>query len=192
MKIALAQIKVRAARPDLNYQTMLDYCRRAAAAQADLIVLPELAMCGSFLGQAWASPGLLQEIQKYNQKLVAASAQLNDAVLVFGSIGLVKGPDGSQSPTSAIYVAQGGRQLSSPAGSFSTQVQGRPLEFALLTEQQTQPAAPLVLKLATSFFVQEKTPQFYQSFAAFAKTYGKTLVYVNHVGVQDAGKPVYV
>ena len=50
----------------------------------------------------------------------------------------------------------------------------------------------MVLKLSTSCFVQDKTPQFYQSFAAFAKTYEKTLVYVNHVGVQDAGKPVYV
>ena len=71
MKIALAQIKVRAARPDLNYQTMLDFCRRAAEKQADLIVLPELAVSGSFFGQAWASPGLLSEFQKYNQKLIA-------------------------------------------------------------------------------------------------------------------------
>ncbi len=192
MKIALAQIKVRAARPDLNYQTMLDFCRRAAEQQADLIVLPELAVSGSFLGQAWASPGLLSEFQKYNQKLIAETGKLNEAVVVFGSIGLVKGPDGNQSPTSAIYVAQNGRQLSSPAGSFQTQVRGQQLDFALLTEQQSQPAAPLVLKLSTSCFVQDKTPQFYQSFAAFAKTYEKTLVYVNHVGVQDAGKPVYV
>ena len=191
-KIALAQIKVRAGRPDLNYQTMLDYCRKAAKQQADLIVFPELAVSGSFLGQAWASSGLLAEIQKYNQKLIAASTQLHNAVVVFGSIGLVKSPDGSQSPTSAIYVAQNGQQLSSPVGSFSTKVNGKLLEFALLTEQQAQPAAPLVLKLSTSCFVQEKTPQFYQSFAAFAKTYAKTLIYVNHVGVQDAGKPVYV
>ncbi len=192
MKIALAQIKVRAGRPDVNFQTMMDFCRRAAKQQADLIVFPELAMSGSFLGQAWASPGLMAEIQKYNQKLIAASTQLNGAVVVFGSVGLVKTPDGGQSPTSAIYVAQNGGQLSSPAGTFKTKVNGQQLDFALLTEQQSQPAAPLVLKLATSFFVQEKTPQFYQSFAAFAKTYGKTLLYVNHVGVQDAGKPVYV
>lgn len=192
MKIALAQIKVRAGRPDVNFQTMLDFCRQAAKQQADLIVFPELAMSGSFLGQAWASPGLLAEIQKYNQKLITASAQLHDAVIVFGSIGMVKTPDGQESPTSAIYVAQAGKQLSSPAGSFQARVNGQQLAFALLTEQQSQPAAPIVLKLATSCFVQEKTPQFYQSFAAYAKTYGKTLVYVNHVGVQDAGKPAYV
>ena len=89
MKIALAQIKVRAARPDLNYQTMLDFCRRAAEQQADLIVLPELAVSGSFLGQAWASPGLLSEFQKYNQKLIAETDKLNETVVVFGSIGLV-------------------------------------------------------------------------------------------------------
>lgn len=192
MKIALAQIKVRAGRPDINFQNMLDFCRQAAKQQADLIVFPELAVSGSFLGQAWASPGLLAEIQKFNQKLIAASSQLHEAVIVFGSIGMVKTPDGNSSPTSAIYVAQNGTQLSSPAGGFRAKVNGQTLDFALLTEQQSQPAAPIVLKLATSCFVQEKTPQFYQSFAAYAKTYGKTLVYVNHVGVQDAGKPVYV
>ena len=148
MKIALAQIKVRAGRPDVNFQTMLDFCRQAAKQQADLIVFPELAMSGSFLGQAWASPGLLAEIQKYNQKLITASSQLHDAVIVFGSIGMVKTPDGQESPTSAIYVAQAGKQLSSPAGSFQARVNGQQLAFALLTEQQSQPAAPIVLELA--------------------------------------------
>ena len=96
MKIALAQIKVRAGRPDINFQNMLDFCRQAAKQQADLIVFPELAMSGSFLGQAWASPGLLAEIQKFNQKLIAASSQLHEAVIVLGSIGMVKTPDGNQ------------------------------------------------------------------------------------------------
>lgn len=191
-KIALGQIPVRAGRPDLNFQTMLDYCRSAHAQGADLLVFPELAVSGSFLGQGWAQPGLLHECQKYNQKLIAATASLGDMGVVFGSIGLVKQPGGQESPASAIYVAQAGRQLSSPAGSFSLKVNKRRLDFALLTEQQPQPTAPIVLKLATSFYVQDRYPQFMQSLAAYAQTYRKTLVYVNHVGVQDAGKPAYV
>ncbi len=191
-KIAIAQIKVRAGRPDLNYKTMLDYCGRAHAAGAELVVFPELAISGSFLGQAWTSPGLLHECQRYNQKLMAATAPLGDMVVVFGSIGLMKDQNGNESPASAIYVAQGGRQISSAVGSFSVNVNGKKLEFGLLTEQQSQPAAPLVLRLSTSFYVHDKTPQYHKSYAAYAQTYGKTLVYVNHVGVQDAGKPVYV
>lgn len=191
-KIAIAQIKVRAGRPDVNYETMLGFARRAYEQGAELLVFPELAVSGSFLGQGWASPGLLHECERYNQKLIAATNAMGDMGVVFGSIGLMKDQNGGENPASAIYVAQSGRQVSSPQGNFALTVRGRKLDFALLTEQQQQPAAPIVLRLATSFYLQDKTPQFRQSFAAYAKTYGKTLVYANHVGVQDAGKPVYV
>lgn len=191
-KIALGQISIRAGRPDLNYAAMLDYCRQAHAQAADILVFPELAVSGSFLGQGWAQPGLLHECQKYNQKLIAATTQFGDMIVVFGSIGLVKQPGGQESPASAIYVAQSGRQISSAAGNFSVKIKRRQLDFALLTEQQSQPAAPILLKLATSFYVQDKYPQFMENFAAYAQAYHKTLVYVNHTGVQDAGKPAYV
>lgn len=191
-KIAIAQIKVRAGRPDQNYKTMLDYCRRAHAEGAELVVFPELAMTGSFLGQAWNSPGILQECENYNRKLISATNSMGDMVVVFGSIGLMRDQNGNATPASAIYVAQTGRQISSPMGSFSAKVKGGQLDFALLTEQQQHPQAPLVIRLGTSFYLHDKTPQFHQSFAEFTKTYGQTLIYVNHVGVQDAGKPVYV
>lgn len=191
-KIAIAQIKVHAARPDINYETMLGFARRAYEQGAELLVFPELAISGSFLGQSWASPGLLHECMRFNEKLVSATNAFGDMAVVFGSIGLMKDQNGNENPASAIYVAQSGRQVSSPQGSFSLKVKGQQLDFALLTERQQQPAAPIVLRLATSFYLRDKTPQFRQSFAAFAKTYGKTLVYVNHIGVQDAGKPVYV
>lgn len=191
-KIAIAQMNVRAARPDINLRTMQDFCRRAADRGADLLVFPELAISGSFLGQSWTSPGLLQECQKANEKLIASTARLGDMTVVFGSIGLMKTPNGGQSPASAIYVAQSGRQISSPNAAFKLTVGGRPLHFALLTDQQTANDAPILLRLATSCFVHDKTPQFWNDFAAFAQGTGKTLVYANHVGVQDAGKPVYV
>lgn len=191
-KIAIAQIKVRAARPDLNFATMKSYAQRAYEQGAELLVFPELAMSGSFLGQAWAAPSLLHEIVKYNEKLISATAAFGDMAVVFGSIGLMKDGRGNENPASGIYVAQGGRQLPSPLGNFTVKIAGRELNFALLTEQQPESQAPIVLKLSTSFYVQDKTPQFHQSFAAYAKDCGKTVIYANHVGVQDAGKPVYV
>ena len=191
-KIAIAQMNVRAARPDINLRTMQDFCRRAAAEGADLLIFPELAVTGSFLGQYWTSQGLLQECQKANEKLIAGTANLGDMAIVFGSIGLVKTPDGSHSPASAIYVAQHGKQISSPAADFQLTVNGSPLHFGLLTDGQTIGAAPILLRLATSCFVHDKTPLFWQDFANFTKSTGKTLIYANHVGVQDAGKPVYV
>ena len=191
-KLAIAQIKVRAARPDLNFDTMLDYARRAHKAGAELLVFPELSVSGSFLGQAWASPGLLHECTRYNDKLIAATGSMGEMAVVFGSIGLTKDAQGNEQPASAIYVAQGGRQVGSPQGLFNLTVNGRQVKFGLLTEGQPNPDAPLVLRLATSFYVQDKTPQFHLSFAEFAKAEGKTVVYANHIGVQDAGKPVYV
>lgn len=191
-KIAIAQIKVRAGRPDLNFEVMRDYARQAYEQGVELLVFPELSMSGSFLGQGWASPSLLHEIVRYNEKLIAATNAWGDLAVVFGSIGLMKDAQGNENPASGIYVAQAGRQVPSPLGNFAVAVGGRKLEFALLTEQQQQAAAPIVLKLSTSFYVQDKTPQFRQSFAAYAKTYGKTVVFANHIGVQDSGKPVYV
>lgn len=191
-KIAIAQMKVRAGRPDINFEVMKDYARQAHGQGVQLLVFPELAMSGSFLGQGWASPTLLQEIVRYNDKLIAATNAWGDMAVVFGSIGLIKDPQGNQNPASGIYVAQGGRQVPSPLGNFAITAGGEKLEFALLTEQQQQPAAPIVLKLATSFFLMDKTPQYRQSFAAYAKTCGKTVIFANHTGVQDAGKPVYV
>ena len=191
-KIAIAQVNVRAGRPDLNYKTMLRYMHQAAEAGAEICVFPELAMTGSFLGQAWSSPGILHECQRYSQKLVSATTATGEMAVVFGSIGLMKNQNGVEQPASAIYVAQAGRQISPPSGNFNVKINGQNINFGLLTEQQQQPSAPIVLRLATSFFFHDKTPQFHQSFAAFAKTYNKTLVYANHVGVQDAGKPVYV
>ncbi len=191
-KIAIAQMSVRAGRPDINLRTMQEYCRRAAEAGADMLVFPELAVTGSFLGQSWNSQGLLLECQKANDRLIAATAQYGDMAVVFGSIGLMKTPDGGHSPASAIYVAQHGKHIPSPNATFQLEVNGRPLVFALLTEQQSNANAPILLRLATSCFVHDKTPQFWQDFAAFAKNTGKTVVYANHVGVQDAGKPVYV
>lgn len=191
-KIAIAQMKVRAGRPDINFEVMKDFARQAHEQGVELLVFPELAMSGSFLGQGWASPSLLHEIVRYNEKLISATNAWGEMTVVFGSIGLMKDGQGNENPASGIYVAQGGRQIPSPLGNFSVMVGGRQLDFALLTEQQQQPAAPIVLKLATSFYVQDKTPQFHQSFAAFAKTYAKTVIFANHIGVQDSGKPVYV
>lgn len=191
-KIAIAQMKVRAGRPDINFETMKDFARQAHEQGVQLLVFPELAMSGSFLGQGWASQTLLQEIVRYNDKLISATNAWGDMAVVFGSIGLMKDAQGNQNPASGIYVAQAGRQVPSPLGNFALTVGGEKLEFALLTEQQQQPAAPIVLKLATSFFLMDKTPQYHQSFAAYAKTYGKTVIFANHTGVQDAGKPVYV
>lgn len=191
-KIAIAQMKVRAGRPDINFEVMKDFARQAHEQGVELLVFPELAMSGSFLGQGWASPSLLHEIVRYNEKLISATNAWGEMTVVFGSIGLMKDGQGNENPASGIYVAQGGRQIPSPLGNFSVMVGGRQLDFALLTEQQQQPAAPIVLKLATSFYVQDKTPQFHQSFAAYAKTYAKTVIFANHIGVQDSGKPVYV
>ncbi|MCC6160632.1 MAG: NAD+ synthase, partial [Nitrosomonas sp.] len=46
MKIALAQINCTAGDLDGNTYKILDACRQAKAAGADLIITPEMALCG--------------------------------------------------------------------------------------------------------------------------------------------------
>ena len=105
-KIAVAQVNVRAGRPDLNYKTMLRYAHQAAEAGADICVFPELALTGSFLGQAWSSPGILHECQRYNQKLIAATTAMGDMAVVFGSIGLMKNQNGVEQPADRLALRQ--------------------------------------------------------------------------------------
>ncbi len=191
-KIALGQLAVIPARPDLNAAKIMATMKDAYEAGAELLVFSELALSGSFIGQAWSYSAFLSDCLSYGEDIIKKTKKYKDMVVVFGNIGLMKDSSGKELPQSAIYVAQNGEAATGMAGNYTLKVGDNDLKFALLTQSQPTADIDMVLKLDTSFYMAGKTVEYAKSYALYAKTYGKTLVNVNHVGVQDSGKPVYV
>ena len=59
MKLCLAQMDVVAGRPEENLRRMLAFMERARAARCALVVFPEMAIPGYFVGDEWDRPSFL-------------------------------------------------------------------------------------------------------------------------------------
>ena len=81
MKIALAQINPTVGDFTGNGSTMLGFAERAAAAGADLVIFPELAVCGYPPADLLEKPAFLERAQQVVQQLAAHTATLGLAVL---------------------------------------------------------------------------------------------------------------
>jgi len=111
MRICIAQTRVRAAALEQNFAAMKAAIAKARADGADLIVFPEMALPGYFLGDAWERPHFLKACQEYAQQLAALS---NDVAILFGSVGVdptARNEDGRIRKYNAAFVAQSGRFL---------------------------------------------------------------------------------
>ena len=58
VRFACAQIEVVPGRPDINFATIIDAIDRAKEENIDILILPELAIPGYFLGDLWESFGM--------------------------------------------------------------------------------------------------------------------------------------
>ena len=85
MTIAIGQMKITAGAPAVNKQIMLDMVRQAAAAGAELIVFPELAVSGFLCGDLLGYPAFIEECERAGEELAAASQ--NGIRIVFGNLG---------------------------------------------------------------------------------------------------------
>ncbi len=63
LKIALGQIGVISGRPDLNTRTMLAMIEEARQHRADIIIFPEMAIPGYFLGDTWEQQSFLRDCE---------------------------------------------------------------------------------------------------------------------------------
>ena len=59
LKIALAQMEVIPGHPDKNTAKMQDMISDAVSQQADIIIFPEMAIPGYFLGDTWEEAAFL-------------------------------------------------------------------------------------------------------------------------------------
>jgi NAD+ synthase (glutamine-hydrolysing) len=85
MRICLAQMDVQAGCPEANAARMLGFVARAREARGDLIVFPELALSGYFVGDEWDRSAFLRACEAAGEEVRAASRGL---AVVFGNVGV--------------------------------------------------------------------------------------------------------
>ncbi len=81
MKIALAQINPTVGDFTGNGSTMLRFAERAASSGADLVIFPELAVCGYPPADLLEKPAFLERAQQVLQELAERTAALGPTVL---------------------------------------------------------------------------------------------------------------
>lgn len=114
MRICIAQTRIKAAAPADNFKCITDALLQARSEQADLIVLPEMAVPGYFVGDMWERPSFLKECDEFTQRIAALSG---DAPVIFGSVGTdpsARNEDGRIRKYNAAFIAQRGQLLVHP------------------------------------------------------------------------------
>lgn len=122
MKIALAQLNVHAGQPSVNFGHMRQLIDQAKLAKADLVVFPEMAIGGYFVGDVWLDLDWQRHILAFNDQIRELSQGIGIiwGNLATGSIGSVtKGNDGRPLRFNAAYFAYNGQWVSRASGFFS-------------------------------------------------------------------------
>ena len=110
-EIALVQMDVKPARPDLNVDRMLHYIDRGREAGAELIVFSELCISGYILGDLWEVDALVEDFSAYSETIREAS---QDIVVLFGNVAVDRaniGEDGRIRKYNAVHVCADGRYV---------------------------------------------------------------------------------
>ena len=111
VRFACAQIEVIPGRPDINFATIIGAIEKAKSENIDILVLPELAVPGYFLGDLWEQPAFLDDCREYGNQIIAAT---DNICVVFGNIALDENKhneDGRIRKYNAAFIAQDGKLL---------------------------------------------------------------------------------
>jgi len=112
--VALAQMEVRAGRPDLNVRSMLGFIERAREAGASIVAFPEMCIPGYILGDAWEIDALVEDCEGWSADIRDAS---DGIAVVFGNVALDRGAigeDGRIRKLNAAWVCHDGRFVKRP------------------------------------------------------------------------------
>ncbi|MEN9810621.1 MAG: hypothetical protein RLZZ488_2188 [Pseudomonadota bacterium] len=114
MRICIAQTRIKAAAPEDNFAEIEKAIAQAHSEQADVIILPEMALPGYFVGDGWERPAFIQKCEDFNHRIAALSG---DAVVIFGSVATdprARNEDGRLRKFNAALIAQNGKLLNNP------------------------------------------------------------------------------
>ncbi|MEM7487222.1 MAG: NAD(+) synthase [Bacteroidota bacterium] len=113
--IALGQMEVVPGRPQLNLDKMLEMIQEAKQKSVDLICFPEMCVGGYLLGDKFLEDSYCEELMRYNDDLLEASANI---AIAYGNIYVVKpgnghhpNKDGRSRKYNAVYVMQDGKYV---------------------------------------------------------------------------------
>lgn len=111
-KIALAQTQVHPGNPRQNTAVMKDFIAKAKEAHCDIIVFPELAVPGYFIGDIWDQPDFIDDCVRFGEEIKALS---QDIAIIFGNVAKEAervNLDGRTRKYNAMFIAYNGRWLS--------------------------------------------------------------------------------
>lgn len=111
IKILCGQLEITPGRPDLNYKKILETIDQAKKQQADILLLPEMALPGYLIGDLWEQQTFLDDCEYYTQQIVNASDNL---CIMFGSVAVEPGKlneDGRVRKYNAAFACQNGRLI---------------------------------------------------------------------------------
>ena len=106
MKIALAQINPTVGDFSGNLRKILDYSAQAAEREADLVMFPELSVCGYWPADLLEKPSFIARAEESVQEIAAASARLDIAILC-GTVQASPAGDAKQLSNTAVIVKNG-------------------------------------------------------------------------------------
>lgn len=105
LKIALGQMEVIPGRPDVNTKTILDMIEEARCQQAHMIIFPEMAVPGYFLGDTWEQHAFLRECEAFGRQIIESS---DGICVLFGNIAVdwnKRNDDGRVRKYNAFFIA---------------------------------------------------------------------------------------
>lgn len=111
INLALAQMDVEPARPDVNAERMLNIMEEQRRKGTQLLVFPEMCIPGYMIGDRWGSREFVEDALSYNSDIAAAS---KDMVTIWGNVAVDPTKmnfDGTVRKYNAAYVAQDGKVL---------------------------------------------------------------------------------
>ncbi len=109
LKVAVAQIDDIAGHPDKNVAKILALIEEAKKKKEDIIVFPEMAVPGYFVGDEWENKAFIKDAFSYNEDITKAS---KDIIVIWGNIDIDENKnneDGRVRKYNSAFIAQNGK-----------------------------------------------------------------------------------
>ena len=113
-RIALVQMEVIPARPDLNFTHMCRFMDEAREQNVQVLAFPEMCLCGYILGDLWELDRVVEDFAGYSRRICEASQGLT---VLFGNVALDPdqiGEDGRLRKFNAALVCHDGSFVERP------------------------------------------------------------------------------
>lgn len=211
MKIAIAQMRVRSNRPDINYETMQRLVKQSEGA-AEIIVFPEMCVGGYFVADQYVHEDFQSTVVSYNEKIKGLS---QDIGIIWGNVEVI----GDKIYNAAFFAYKGemigiqhkhllptygvfdDKRYFTPGSSF------KPFDFKGLkigiqicedlwdskssvspTQEALRLGADCIINISCSPWVRHKEAA--RTHEIVRQNSPVPFIYVNSVGVQNTGKSV--